>query len=417
MKLLLKKAAAVAADVEVKMNINKIREDFPVYQNKLNGKSIVYMDSACVTLKPNPVIDAMNKYYKEFPGCAGRSNHAFGIKVTDEVNKSRAMIQRFINAKSPKEIIFTRNTTEGINLIANSIKLAHGDAVLTSDKEHNSCLIPFQLLKNKGIKHRTFRFGDLEDFKSKLTKDVKLVATAMTSNLDGTSQPIEEMIRLTHKNNSLILIDGAQAVPHKEINVRKLDVDFLAFSGHKMLGPSGIGVLYGKYSLLEQLNQFMVGGETVKNSTIGSFEIEEIPERFEAGLQNYSGIIGLAEAVRYMQGIGMKNIEKHEHELNQYVSEKFQEMGISILGDKDASRRSGIISFNIKGIHYHEIAGILNEKSNIMIRSGMHCVHSWFNANNIDGSARVSLYLYNTKEECDVLINEIKEILRLVIEY
>lgn len=372
---------------------------------------IIYMDSACVTLKPIQVIEAMSCYYKEFPACAGRSNHSFGRKVTQEINQARITVQKFINAKNSKEIIFTRNTTEGINLIANSLKLKKGDAVLTSDKEHNSVLIPFQLLKNKGINHKIFKFGDLNDFREKLTNDVRLVSTAITSNLDGTSQPIDEMIRLVHKNNGLILLDGAQAVPHKEIDVKKLDVDFLAFSGHKMLGPSGIGVLYGKFHLLENLNNFIMGGETVKNSTFENFEIEDIPERFEAGLQNYSGIIGLAEAIRYLQKIGMRNIEKHEQELNQYLSKKFLDMGISILGDADPKKRSGIISFNIKKMHPHEIAGIINESANIMIRSGMHCVHSWFNANNINGSARISLYMYNTKEECDLLVNELKKII------
>lgn len=395
------------------MNVEKLREDFPTYQSKIHNMPIIYADSACVTLKPNQVIDAMNRYYKEYPACAGRSNHSFARKVTEEVHNSRKTIQRFINAKSEKEIIFTRNTTEGMNLIANSLKLQEGDAVLTSDKEHNSGLIPFQLLKKKGIKHKSFRFGDLEDFKKKLTDDVKLVSTLVTSNLDGTSQPVEEMIKLAHRNGSLVLLDCAQAVPHKEIDVKKLDVDFLAFSGHKMLGPSGIGVLYGKFNLLEDLNQFIVGGETVKNSTIDNFEIEDIPERFEGGLQDYAGIIGLAEAVRYLQKIGMKNIEKHEQELNQYISGEFQKIGISILGDPDPRKRSGIISFNLNGIQHHEVAGILNE-SNIMIRSGMHCVHSWFNAHNIDGSARVSLYFYNTREECDTIIEEIKKIKKLL---
>lgn len=396
------------------MNIEKIREDFQIYNREINGKTPIYMDSACVTLKPNQVVDAMNKYYYEFPACASRSSHFFGKEVTEKIHEARIIVQKFINARKKSEIIFTRNTTEGINLIANSIKLEKGDAILISDKEHNSCLIPFQLLKDKGIVLKIFEFGSLNDFQDKLTKDVKLVATAITSNLDGTSNPVKEIIKLSHKNKSLVLLDGAQAVPHKEINVKKLDCDFLAFSGHKMLGPSGVGVLYGKIKLLEKLNQFIVGGETVKNSTYENFEIEDIPERFEAGLQNYSGIIGLAEAIKYLQKIGIKNIQKHEQELNQYISERLIEIGIEILGGNDYKKRSGIISFNIKGIHPHEVAGILNESSNIMVRSGLHCVHSWFNANQIDGSVRISLYIYNTKEECDIFLEEITKINKLI---
>ena len=396
------------------MNIEKIRKDFKIYNKKIKGSLPIYLDSACVTLKPNQVIEAMNKYYNEFPACAGRSTHTFGRKITEEVHKARKTIQKFINAKRPNEIIFTRNTTEGINLIANSLKLKKGDIVLTSDKEHNSGLIPFMLLKNRGIEHKTFQFGNLDDFKNKLTEDVRLISTVITSNLDGTSQPVKEIIKLAHKNGALVLLDGAQAIPHKETNVRKLDVDFLVFSGHKMLGPSGMGVLYGKLNLLKELKPFIMGGETVKNSTYDSFEIEDIPERFEAGLQNYSGIMGFDEAIRYLQKVKMKNIEKHEQELNQYISEKLSEMGITILGGSDPKKRSGIISFNIKGIHNHEVAGMLNESSNVMIRSGMHCVHSWFNAHHLDGSARISLYLYNTKDECDILIKEIKRIKSLV---
>ena len=396
------------------MNLQKIREDFPIFQKQINGKPIIYMDSACVTLKPNQVINAMNKYYNEFPACAGRSAHSFGKKVTEEVRKARETIQKFINAKKANEIIFTRNTTEGINLIANSLKLKEGDAVLTSDKEHNSGLIPFQLLKGKGIEHKTFQFGNIEDFKDKLTEDVNLVSTVITSNLDGTSQPVKEMITLAHKNGSLVLLDGAQAVPHKEINVRKLDTDFLAFSGHKMLGSSGMGILYGKLNLLKDLNPFMMGGDTVKNSTYDSYEREEIPERFEAGLQNYAGIIGFAEAVRYLTKVGLRNIAVHEQELNKFISNEFIDLGMGIIGDLDSEKRSGIISFNIKGIDHHEVSGILNESSNIMIRSGMHCAHSWFNAHKLKGSARVSLYLYNTREECEILVNEIKKIVKFI---
>jgi cysteine desulfurase/selenocysteine lyase len=393
------------------MNVEKIRKDFSIFEKQINGRPVIYMDSACVSLKPIQVINAIKRYYDEFPSCAGRSMHTFGKEVSKEVHNSREAIKRFINAKKANEIIFTKNTTEGINLIANSLNLKEGDTVLTSDKEHNSGLLPFQQLKRKGIKHEIFKFGDLEDFQNKLDKHVKLVSVAHTSNLDGTSNPIKEIIKRAHENESLVLIDGAQSTPHKEVNVKKMNMDFLTFSGHKMLGPSGTGILYGKHDLLQTLDSPIIGGNTVKNSTYNSYEIEEIPARFEDGLQNYAGIIGLAEASRYLKKIGFKNIESHEQKLNKLISDGFYDLGIEILGNSDPEKRGGIVSFNIKGIDNHEIAGILNESSNIMIRSGMHCVHSWFNARGLEGSARISLYLYNTKEECETLIHQIKKIM------
>lgn len=396
------------------MSIEKIREDFPIYKKLINGKPIVYMDSACVSLRPIQVIDTINRYYNEFPACGGRSEHKLGIKVSREVDSARKIVQKFLNAKKANEIIFTKNSTEGINIVINSLILKAGDVVLTSDKEHNSVLLPCQLLKKKGVKYRTFKFGDLEDFKEKLTADVKFVATAHISNLDGTINPIGEIIRLTHKNNGLVLIDAAQSAGHKKLNVRKLNADFLVFSGHKVFGPSGTGVLYGKLDLLKKLKPLIIGGSTVKDSTYEGYDMEDVPERLEAGLQNYAGIIGLGEAVKYLQKIGLNNIEMHEYQLNRLLSQELSELGVEILGDLDPEKRSSIISFNINGIHPHEIAGILNE-SNIMIRSGRHCVHSWFNANNIDGSARISLSIYNTEEECKVLIKEIGKIKNLIL--
>jgi len=395
------------------MNIDKIREDFQILKKELNEKPIVYLDSACVTLKPKQVIDALNKYYNEFPACGERSNHKLGKRVTEEVEKSREVVKKFINARKSNEIIFTKNTTEGINLILNSIELKKGDIILTSDKEHNSILLPVQLLKNKGIEHRIFKFGDINDFKSKLDKDIKLIVTAHISNLDGTINPIEEIINLSHKNKSLILVDAAQSILHVKINVKKMDIDFLAFSGHKIFGPSGTGVLYGKYDLLNKLKPFIFGGGTVKDSTYEDYVIENIPQRFEAGLQDYAGIIGLGEAIKYFQGLGIEGVEDYIEDLNKIITQEFLKLGIKILGEEDYKKRKGIISFNIKGVNNKEIAEILNQ-NNIFIRAGMHCVHSWFNSNKIDGSARISLSVYNTEEDCRKVIEEIKKIKSLI---
>jgi len=394
------------------INVDKIRKDFPVYDREIKGNPIVYMDSACVSMKPRQVIGAINRYYNEFPACGGRSIHKLGKQVDEEVEKSRKEVKNFFNAKSEKEIIFTRNTTEAINLIAKSFKFDKNDVVLTSDKEHNSNLLPWQV--NDKIEHRIFRFGDVEDFKEKV-KGVRMVSMVHTSNLDGTSNPVEGMIKIAHENGALVMLDAAQSAPHKEVDVRDIDVDFLACSGHKMLGPSGIGVLYGKLGLLEGLNPFLVGGDTVKETTYSSHELEDVPERFEAGLQNYAGIIGLGEAVKYLKKVGLSEIHEHEVMLNKIITEGLKDVkGLKIIGPEEPDKRGGVFSFNIEGMNPHNIATMLSESSNIMIRSGAHCVHSWFNANKMDGSARASLYVYNTKEECEEFVEKVKEIAKFV---
>lgn len=390
------------------MNADSIRKDFPV----LN--SVVYMDNACQTLRPLQVIEKIKGYYEKYPACGGRSHHKLGKRVDEEVLKARKIIAKFFNAHKVEEIIFTRNTTEGINLVANSLGLQKGAVVLSSDKEHNSNLIPWQMLASEGIKHEIYSFGDISDFKSKLNPAVKLVSTVHTSNLDGTTQDIDLIIKLAHSNGSLVLIDGAQSAPHKPVDVRKLDADFFACSGHKMMGPSGIGVLYGKYDLLLKLNPFLVGGETVEESTYSTCEFSLPPEKFEAGLQHYAGIIGLGAAVEYLSKIGMKNISGHEIKLNKRITEALSKHDkIEIIGPLDASERGGIFSFNIRGMNPHEAAIMLDASANIAVRSGAHCCHSWFNKNNLKGSVRASLYIYNNEEDADKFVEEVEKILLL----
>ncbi|MBN1644977.1 cysteine desulfurase [Candidatus Woesearchaeota archaeon] len=389
------------------MNPEQIRKDFPVL-----SKGIIYLDNACQTLRPIQVIEKINEYYNEYPACGGRSYHKLGKKVDEQVNNARKILQKFFNAKKPQEIIFTRNTTESINLIANSLDLKEGDTVLSSDKEHNSNLVPWQMLVKKGIKHEIFEFGNIEDFKSKLNPNVKLIATLQTSNLDGTSQPISEMIKLAHSNGSLVLLDGAQSAPHRAIDVQKLDVDFFACSGHKMMGPSGIGMLYGKYHLLEQIKPFIVGGETIEESTYETCTFLKPPEKFEAGLQHYAGIIGFGEAIKYLSKIGMENIRKHEIGLNKRLTEALGDK-VDIVGHKEPEKRGSIFSFNIKGMDPHEVAIILDNSLDIAVRSGAHCCHSWFNKHNMKGSVRISLFAYNTKEDIEKAITAIENIISL----
>lgn len=395
------------------VDVQKIRGDFTILKKK-----IVYFDNACMSLKPRQVVDKMNEYYYEYTACGGRSAHQFAARVDAEVMKSRHTVAGFINAKHDSEIIFTRNTTEGINLVAGSLGLQKGDGVIISDKEHNSNLLPWLRLRQKGITVTVVESNpdntfNLDAFRQAFTPHTKLVSLVHSSNLDGVTNPIKDIARITHEHKALLLVDGAQSVAHHPVDVRSLDCDFLAFSGHKMLGPNGTGVLYGKLELLERLEQFLVGGETVIDSTYDSYVPEKVPYRFEAGLQNYAGIIGLGEACRYLQQIGFERIAEHEVELNRIITEGLSDERIEILGPRDPAKRGGIFSFNVKGMDPHHVSKILDVSRNIMVRSGAHCVHSWFNKHHMKGSVRASLYLYNTKEEAQLFVEEVRKILTL----
>jgi cysteine desulfurase/selenocysteine lyase len=383
----------------------KIRKDFAVLRA---AGAPAYFDSACMSLKPDCVVAKMNEYYSQYPACAGRSAHKLGKKVEEEVLRARIEAAKFFNARRESEIVFTRNTTEGINIVANGLGLKKGDRVLISDKEHNSNLVPWLFLAQKsGIKVEVFEFGNMDDFRKKV-KGAKFVSVVQTSNLDGSSQDAREIAKIAHSNGAMILIDAAQSAPHHKVDVRDIDCDFMVCSGHKMLGPTGTGILYGKQEALAKLGQFIVGGDTVTNTTYSSFTPDKVPERFEAGLQDYAGIIGLGEAIRYLKKIGIGEIEKCEQALNKKLSEGLQKLGIEIIGG-EWSERGGIASFSIKGMEAHDIALMLNE-SGICVRSGMHCVHSWFNARKMKGSVRASFYFYNTEDEVEFFLKKIKEI-------
>ena len=395
-------------------NPESCRKDFAILSNP-----IIYFDNACMSLKPKQVVEKMLEYYNEYTACGGRSAHRFAARVEDEVLNARNEVRGFINAKDASEIIFTKNTTEGINLVANSFGLKEGDEVILSDKEHNSNLLPFLKLSKKGIKlkfvdsNRDNSFN-LEKFEDCLSEKTKLVSVVYVSNIDGVANPIPEIVKLAHKNGAKVLADGAQAVPSIPVDVRKLNVDFLAFSGHKMLGPTGTGILYGKKPLLEQMDQFIIGGETVVDSSYDRYTMEGLPMKFEAGLQNYAGIIGLGEAVRYLKKVGIKRIHEHEIDLNKIITDSLSPNAkISIIGPTEAERRSGIFSFNIMGLDPLDVSKILDVSRGILTRGGTHCVHSWFNKHNLKGSVRASLYFYNTEEEAKIFAEEVKKIAKI----
>jgi cysteine desulfurase/selenocysteine lyase len=398
--------------------VQKLREDFPFLEREIQGKPIIYLDSACMAIKPRQVVEAMNRYYLEYPACGGRSVHKLSTQVNILCDSAREKIKNFLNAKRSEEILFTRNTTEGINLVANSCDFEKGDIVLTTDREHNSNQAPWHVLKKlKGIKHEIVPSNpdntfDIEAFQERMTKDVKMVSMVHTSNLEGYTIPAKEIIKIAHDHGALVMLDGSQSAAHQHIDLQDLDVDLFALSIHKMCGPTGMGVLYGKYDILENMSPFIVGGDTIYDITYEESKFLKPPKRFEAGLQNFAGIIGSGAAIDYLSSIGMKNIQEHETKLNRIMTSKLENIeGLDIIGPKEPEKRGGIISFACTTMDCHDIAMILDELANIMLRSGMHCVHSWFKSRGLDGSTRASAYLYNTEEEVKFFGDTLEDVL------
>ncbi|MBU1246104.1 MAG: aminotransferase class V-fold PLP-dependent enzyme [Nanoarchaeota archaeon] len=379
------------------MNVEKLRKDFPVL-----NKDLIYLDSACMTLRPRQVIDKIIEYYTEYPACGERSYHKLSRRTAEEFENARILIKKFINCKKDGEVVFTKNATEAINLVANSFEFSK---MAITDREHNSNLLPWHKFKHFIVKSNEDETFDMNAFQDTIKK-VDLISFVFTSNLDGYTLPVKEIIKVAHENDVVVMLDGAQAVPHKKIDVSKLDVDLMAFSGHKMLGPSGTGCLYGKRHILDKMKTFIIGGDTVNNTTYDKFELKEAPYKFEAGLQNYAGVIGLGAAVKYLTPI-IGDIESHEEKLWKYMRDN---LDVEMVGVDQAS---GIFSFNIPKMTSHEIAQMLDSSANIAIRSGMHCVHSWFNSRKLSGSARASFYLYNTMDEAKRFVEEVKKIIEL----
>lgn len=399
------------------MGLQGIREDFPVLRNH---PDLIYLDNACMTLKPDPVIAAIREYYEEYSACGERSIHRLGVHTSEKVDEARERISRFISANAPSEVVFTKNTTEAINLVARSLRFEPGDVVLTTDFEHNSNLAPWHLMHTlRGVRHiavecnRDVTFN-MERYLAALEEhrgSVRLVSMVHMTNLAGTTIPAEEVVEAAHDAGALVLLDAAQSVPHMTVDVRDLGVDMLAFSMHKMCGPTGVGVLYGREDVLERLDPFIVGGSTVRDAVYTRTEFLPPPQRFEAGLQDYAGIIASGAAVNYLSRVGMDVISDHETDLNTRVTRGLSDLeNLVLIGPKDPSLRGGIFSFNVEGVSPHDVAMLLDERANIAVRSGTHCAHSWLNAHRLTGSVRASVYLYNTRTEVDIFISEVVRI-------
>ena len=395
------------------MDVSKYRKDFPILNS---DDSPIYLDSACMTLRPQAVIEAITDYYTNYPACGGRSVHKLSWQVTENFEMARDSLRRFMGAESSSEIVFTKNATESMNIVANGLNLTKGDEVLTSDKEHNANVVPWHhLAKHKGIQYDVLPakdnyFFDTEALKERLNSKTKLFSFVHTSNLDGHTNPAKEIIEICHDKGVKVMMDTAQSAPHQDVNVVDLDVDFAGISAHKFCGPSGMGALYGKFDELKNLIPTYVGGSTVVNSTYKEYKLLPPPSCFEAGLQNYAGAIGSGAAAEYVMNIGRDNIHEHENKLNKLMTKELSDVeSLNLVGPSDVNQRGGIFSFNLDGWDPTEVAMHLDEEYNIAIRSGMHCVHSWFNSRGIEGTARASVYLYNNEEDVLSFTNAIKE--------
>jgi len=396
-----------------------VREDFAcLYEGK---GAPIYFDNACVTLKPRQVVEAIVSYYDEHPSCHKRAVHRFGAETSRRLGEAREGIKRYLNVPKTGEIVFTRNTTESINLVANALRFRRGDVVLTSDAEHNSNLLPWQFLQKRGgADHRMFSvpvdagLDDLSELEEELrTQQVRLVSVFHTSHVTGMSLPVAEIIALAHEHGAMVLLDAAQGLPHHPIDVAALDVDFLALSFHKAFGPSGMGALYGKTDLLEQLDPFLVGGETVEDVDYRSCELSAVPGRFEAGLLNYAGALGSARALQYLGDLGLDRLQAHELELNAFITERLSSFSnVRIIGPADPARRGSIVNLQIDGMDAGELSILLDKTRNIMTRAGVHCCHAWYRKHNLPPTLRVSLSAYNTMGEAEVFADTMDQLLR-----
>ncbi|MBE6081952.1 MULTISPECIES: cysteine desulfurase [Tissierellales] len=402
--------------------IEKIRKDFKVFSQKINGKKIVYLDNAATTQRPESVIKAVENYYDTSNANPHRGAHALSIRATKVYEDGREKVRKFINAKSTKEIIFTKNSTEALNLIANSYGMNFinkDDEIVIPISEHHSNLIPWQrVAKTKGAVLKYMYIDDEgrltdEEIRSKITEKTKLVSIAHVTNTLGVVYPIEKIIDYAHKKGAIVVVDAAQSVPHMAEDVQKLDADFMVFSGHKMLSPMGIGVLYGKENILEKMPPFLLGGDMIEYVSEQDATFAELPFKFEAGTQYVEGVAGLSAAIDYIENLGFDFIREVENQLTEYA---LDEMGkipyVTVYGPLNMKDRAGVISFNIKDVHPHDVATIVDSNYGVALRSGHHCAQPLMTYLNLNATCRISFYFYNTKEDVDIFIRSIKDVRR-----
>lgn len=401
-------------------NIDHIREDFPILSRTVYGKPLIYLDNAATTQKPRCVVEAITEEYYSVNANVHRGVHFLSQQATELHEASRETVRRFINARSTAEIIFTRGTTESINLIASSFtdsQMEAGDEIIISTMEHHSNIVPWQLqAERKGIKLKVIPMNDrgevlLDEYASLFTERTKLVSITHMSNVLGTINPVKEMIATAHAHNIPVLVDGAQAVPHMKVDVQELGADFYAFSGHKIYGPTGVGVLYGKEEWLDRLPPYQGGGEMIQNVSFEKTTFNTLPFKFEAGTPDYVGTTALARALDYVSSIGIEAIAAHEHELTQYAMKRMKEIeGLRIFGE--AEQKGGVISFLVKDIHHFDM-GTLLDRLGIAVRTGHHCAEPLMHRLGIEGTIRASFALYNTFEEVDLLVEGINRVSKM----
>jgi cysteine desulfurase/selenocysteine lyase len=401
------------------------RKDFPILEREINGNKLVYLDNAATSQKPKQVIDSISEYYSNYNANVHRGIHTLSEEATKLYEDSRKRVANFIGAQ-PEEVIFTKGTTESLNRVAISWGLKNlkkDDVVLLSDFEHHSNMIPWlEEVKVVGAKISYLESNEngevtLDEVKKKISDNeskVKIISITHASNVLGTIVPVKEICKIAHEKGILVCVDGAQAVPHMKVNIQSIDCDFYAFSGHKMLGPMGIGVLWVRKEILDKLEPYEYGGGMVDEVTYEKATYTEAPVKFEAGTPNVSGAIGLASAIGYLENIGMDEIRNHEIELNRYALEKLSSItNLEIIGPKEAEKRTGLISFVVKNVHAHDIASVLNGFG-VAVRSGHHCAMPYHRKHQISATTRISHYLYNTKEDIDKLIEGVNKAIELL---
>ncbi len=398
------------------------KEDFPIFKNR----DIAYLDSGATAQKPQIVIDAINNFYDKFNANPHRGAYTLSVEATAVYEDTREKIAKFINAKHPEEIIFSKNASESLNLLAYSYgldNLKNGDDVVISIMEHHSNLVPWQFVTQKtGSELKYMYINDefelsKEEIESKITDNTKIVGITHVSNVLGTINNVKEIIKYAHKKGAVVIVDASQSIPHMKIDVQDLDADFLVFSGHKMFAPLGIGVLYGKRELLNKMNPFLMGGDMIEYVYEQKTTFAPLPNKFEAGTQNVEGVVGLGAAIDYINSIGYEKIQEHDREIVDYARERLSKLDyLDLYMTPNAENHSAVISFNIKGVHPHDVASILDSE-NVCIRSGNHCAQPLMRFLGIDSTCRASFYIYNTKEDVDRLVDGIEKAYKMFEKY